>query len=116
MQLHEIELYRPDPAQALTLAGILSGWQLAVDAPSLKVFTQAQQQIDLNFSSHYPAQPVSLSFLVQDVEDLYHTLTQKGFTVQPPAASHRGYRAIYLELAGLRLAFHQPSPSSTQQA
>src|ERR1700759_5037783 len=106
MKLHEIELYTDNPEAENFFYDEILGLPVRLDQSQLKVFDPGVEWIDLNISSHYPEQKISLSFLVKDIEALYENLKSKNILVDKPKNSHLGLRAIEIIRSDIRIVFH----------
>lgn len=115
MKLHEIELYSNNPDEAKDFYSSVLGLKLNVDEPDLKVFNAGISGIDLNVSKHYPANKVSLSFLVKDVDAFIKMMKEKKINLDKPYDSHLGLRAVTLTYNdGCRIVIHSLTSASPQ--
>ncbi|HEX8278717.1 MAG TPA: VOC family protein [Segetibacter sp.] len=70
MKLHGIELFSNDVERTKDFYSSVIGLRTKLDEDGLKVFDPGIEGVDLNISGHYPANKISLSFLVKDLDAL----------------------------------------------
>lgn len=110
MKLHEIELFSNNPDEAINFYSSILGLKLNIDKRDLKVFNSGISGVDLNISQHYPANKVSLSFLVKDVNAFVEMMKEKKIDLNEPYNSHLGLRAVTLtDNDGCRIVIHSPT-------
>lgn len=115
MKLHEIELFANNPDNASEMFSSVLGLKMNVDQKELKVFDCGVPGIDLNISKHYPANKVSLSFLVKDIDDFEEIIKKRNIELNKPFESHLGLRAIILADNDVcRIVIHSPTEASPE--
>ena len=112
LKLHEIELYAKNPEVCKRFYREVLGLPLALDEPRLKCFDSGWPGLDLDVSVHFPG-TVSLSFLVDDLDQYVHALRAKGVQVADPRDAHLGMRAVALvDPDGHRVEIQMPTARS----
>ena len=96
LKLHEIELNAKDPEASKRFYHDLLGIRINLDQKGLKCFDSGWSGLDLDVSVHFPGK-VSISFLVDDLDQFVKKLRGKGIEVDDPDDSHLGMRAVTLE-------------------
>ncbi len=113
MILHEIELFSTNLEKEKSIYQDILGLKVNIDNPGLNVYDSGQKGLDLNISTHNPDNKVSLSFLVQDVDEYYKTIKGKGISVSEPYDSHLGLREIkFSDEEGFQIVIHSPTDKS----
>ena len=112
LKLHEIELNTKDPEASKRFYNDLLGVPVNVDQKGLKCFDSGWPGLDIDISIHFPGK-VSISFLVDDIDQFVKELRGKGFEVDNPDDSHLGMRAVALEVPdGHRVEIQAPTEKS----
>ena len=112
LKLHEIELHAKNPETSKQFYRDVLGLPLALDEQGLKCFDSGWPGLDIDVSIHFPG-TVSLSFLVDDLDQYVHELRAKGVQVDDPQDSHLGMRAVALEDPdGHRIEVQTPTEKS----
>lgn len=115
MKLHEIELYSENPEQSKKLFSDVLGLKLQLEEQNLKVFNPGIDGVDLNISNHYPANKISLSFLVKDLDAYLEKLNEKVVGISEPRQSHLGLMAVTLvENVICKIVIHSPTAESPE--
>jgi catechol 2,3-dioxygenase-like lactoylglutathione lyase family enzyme len=96
IRLHEIEFFSEDVESAKGFYQDVLGLGVAVDQEGLKVFDSGLEGVDLNVSVHNKDK-VSMSFLVEDIDEYAEGLKGKGVNFDGPVDIHLGMRAIRME-------------------
>ena len=113
MILHEIELFSTNLEKEKSIFQDILGLKLNIDNPEISVYDSGHNGLDFNISTHNPDNKVSLSFLVQDVDEYYKTLIGKGIPVKEPYDSHLGLREIkFSDKVGFQIVIHSPTDKS----
>jgi catechol 2,3-dioxygenase-like lactoylglutathione lyase family enzyme len=112
LKLHEIELNAKDVEASKRFYKDLLGVPVTVDQKGLKCFDSGWPGLDLDISIHFPGK-VSISFLVDDIDQFVKELRSRGVQVDDPDDSHLGMRAIALEDPdGHRVEIQAPTEKS----
>jgi hypothetical protein len=112
MKLHEIEFYSEKPDEVKELNAAL-GLNLLVDEQNLKVFDSGIAGLDLNVSTHYPANKISLSFIVKDIDAFVNSAANKNIILSDVFDSHLGLKAVTLvNVDSCRVVVHSPTDTS----
>jgi predicted enzyme related to lactoylglutathione lyase len=115
IKLHEIEIGAADLHSTQQFYSSVLGLPVSVDQAGLKVFHTGVQQLDLDFSSHLPANHVQLSFLCDDITEVIKTLEQQGISYSGPAASHLGMLCIaFKDPSGNNIKINQATEQSPE--
>ena len=110
--LHEIELYSREPEASKKFYTELLGLDVNVDNEGLKCYETGWAGLDFNKSIHFPGK-MSISFLVEDIDQFVKELRNNGVEVDDPVTSHLGMRAIVLtDPDGTRVEIQTPTDSS----
>ena len=96
LKLHEIELDAIDPEASKKFYSDVLGLPVNRDQEGLKCFDSGWPGLDIDASVHFPGK-LSLSFLVEDIDQFIKELRDKGIQVDDPSDSHLGMRAVSLE-------------------
>ena len=114
LRLHEIELYSEDPGTSKEFYNGVLGLPINVDQEGLKCLDSGWSGLDVDTSVHFPGK-VSISFLVEDIEQYVKELRDKGFPADDPVESHLGMRAVVLEDPdGHRVEIQSPTDNSPE--
>lgn len=114
IKLHEIELNSSNPEKSKDFYGKILGLPVNVDQEGLKCFETGWDGLDLDASIHYPGK-VSISFLVDDIDEYVKELRNKGIDVQDPVDSHLGLRTVAMEDPdGYRVEIQSPTENSPE--
>lgn len=114
LKLHEIELNAKDVEASGVFYHDLLGLAVAVDQEGLKVFDTGWPGVDLNASTHKPGK-LTISFLVEDIEECIAELTEKGCRNLRIYETHLGMQAIELkDPDGNRIEIQSPTDKSPQ--
>jgi catechol 2,3-dioxygenase-like lactoylglutathione lyase family enzyme len=114
LKLHEIELNAKDPEASKMFYNDLLGLQVNVDQKGLKCFDSGWSGLDVDTSIHFPRR-VSISFLVDDIDQFVRDLRGKGVLVDDPHGSHLGMRAMELQDPdGHRVEIQAPTERSPE--
>jgi len=114
LKLHEIELNAKDPEASKSFYTDLLGIPVNVDQNGLKCFDSGWLGLDIDASVHFPGK-VSISFLVEDIDQFVNGLRDKGVQVDDPDDSHLGMRAVALEDPdGHRVEIQAPTEKSPE--
>jgi catechol 2,3-dioxygenase-like lactoylglutathione lyase family enzyme len=112
LKLHEIELFVKNPEVSKQFYRDVLGIPLAVDEKGLKCFDSGWPGLDIDLSIHFPGK-VSISFLVEDLDQFVHELREKGIQVDDPRDAHLGMRAVALvDPDGHRVEIQTPTEKS----
>jgi catechol 2,3-dioxygenase-like lactoylglutathione lyase family enzyme len=112
IKLHEIELSSEDPEASKNFYSGVLGLRVLQDHKGLKVFDSGWPSLDVDASVHFPGK-VSISFLVEDIDQFVGDLRAKGIQVEDPTDGHLGVRAVALEDPdGHRIEIHSPTDES----
>ena len=112
VKLHEVELYAKDPEASKRFYSDILGIPITVDQKGLKCFDSGWTGLDFDVSTHFPGK-ISISFLVQDIDQFVNELKEKGVQVEAPSESHLGMRAVALEDPdGHRIEIQTPTEKS----
>ena len=115
MRLHEIELYNGNPRATADFYRNAIGLDEMGGNDNLRIFSTGWPHLDLNVSDHYAAYPVSLSFLVKDIEAVKQQLTSGGAAPGEIRDSHLGMKAFDVIAPGnIRLVFQMPTDASPE--
>ena len=114
LKLHEIELNAKDPDASKRFYSDLLGILINVDQEGLKCFDSGWPGLDIDASVHFPGK-ISISFLVEDIDQFVNELRDKGVQVDDPDDSHLGMRAVVLEDPdGHRVEIQAPTDKSPE--
>ncbi len=80
LKLHEIELFAKNPEASKQFYRDVLGIPLALDEKGLKCFDSGWPGLDIDLSVHFPCK-VSLSFLVEDLDQFVQELREKGMSL-----------------------------------
>lgn len=112
LKLHEIELNAKDPDASKRFYSGLLEIPTKTDLEGLKCFDSGWPGLDIDTSVHFPGK-VSISFLVEDIDQFVNELRDKGIQVDDPDDSHLGMRAVALEDPdGHRVEIQAPTEKS----
>ena len=112
LKLHEIEFNAEDVEASKRFYNNLLGVPVNVDQKGLKCFDSGWTGLDIDISIHFPGK-VSISFLVDDIDQFVKELRGKGVQVNDPVGSHLGMRAVVLEDPdGHRVEIQSPTEKS----
>ncbi len=95
LKLHEVELSVKNPEASKQFYRDVLDIPLALDEKGLKCFDSGWSGLDIDLSVHF-SDKVSLSFLVEDLDQFVQELREKGIQVEDPGDSHLGMRAVTL--------------------
>ena len=113
-KLHEIELNVEDPEASKRFYNDLLGLPVNVDQKGLKCFDSGWPGLDVDTSIHFLGK-VSISFLVDDIDQFVRELRGKGVHVDDPHDSHLGMRAVALQDPdGHRVEIQAPTEKSPE--
>jgi catechol 2,3-dioxygenase-like lactoylglutathione lyase family enzyme len=96
LRLHEIELNSKNPEACKRFYADLLGIPVNVDQKGLRCFDSGRPGLDIDTSVQFPGK-VSISFLVEHIDQLVEELGEKGLHVDEPTDSHLGMRTTALE-------------------
>jgi catechol 2,3-dioxygenase-like lactoylglutathione lyase family enzyme len=114
LRLHEIELNAKDPEASKSFYTDVLGIPILLDQQGLKCFDSGWPGLDIDASIHFPGQ-MSISFLVEDIDQFVNELRDKGVQVDDPDGSHLGMRAVALEDPdGHRVEIQAPTEKSPE--
>ncbi len=114
LKLHEIELNAKDPEASKKFYSDVLGLPINRDQEGLKCFDSGWAGLDIDTSVHFPGK-VSISFLVEDIDQFIKELRDKGIQVDDPSDSHLGMRAVFLEDPdGHRVEIQSPAEKSPE--
>ena len=112
--LHEIELDALDPEASKRFYHDVLGLRIFHDQPGLKVFDSGLPGVDVDASVHFLGR-VSISFLVDDIDEFVKQARAGGTPVGDPVDAHLGMRAVALEDPdGHRIAIQAPTEQSPE--
>lgn len=114
IKLHEIELNSTNVESNKEFYNNLLGLPLNVDNENIKVFQSGFQGLDLNISNHF-SNKLSISFLVDDIEEFAKYLIEKGINISEIKDAHLGLRTFTLtDPDGRRIEIQSPTELSPQ--
>ncbi len=112
LKLHEIELNTKNPEASKRFYNDLLGIPINLDQKGLKCFDSGWPGLDIDVSTHFSGK-VSISFLVEDIDQFVAELREKGIQVDEPSDSHLGMRVTALEDPdGYRVEIQAPTKKS----
>ncbi|RAJ05304.1 putative enzyme related to lactoylglutathione lyase [Chitinophaga skermanii] len=112
--LHEVEIHSANPSAAKDFYEQVLGLNIHVNQAQLKVFDSGKPGLDLNISTHYPQQ-FSLSFLVNDIDQVMAHLRETGTFFEGPVDAHLAMKqVVVIDPDGNRIALNMPTEHSPE--